>query len=262
MPIVRMWVFGLPSGPATREIRRRAKEATIVHRMTEKPLDAVLLKKVPLFAEFSDDDIAAVAALMQTRRFAKHAVLVYEGDPGDTLFIVMRGNVAVTRISNDGKETILSILKEGDFFGEMGVLDGSPRSATIKALSEASVAVLARDDFLNLLSKSPQMGVTLVLALSGRLRATNQAMQAAAYQDIRTRLASLLLNLEKNFGEKTETGTRLTLRLTNQEMANMVGTTRETVNRMLNKFWDEKLIDMRTTNIIVTDSARLQTLLG
>ncbi|MBC5824653.1 MAG: Crp/Fnr family transcriptional regulator [Candidatus Eremiobacteraeota bacterium] len=230
--------------------------------MTEKTLDAALLKKVPLFVEFSDPDLAAVAALTQTRKFSKHAVLVYEGDPGDSLFIVIHGNVAVTRVSNDGKETILSILKSGDFFGEMGVLDASPRSATIKALGEAHVAVLARDDFLDLLGKSPQMGVSLVLALSGRLRATNQAMQAAAYQDIRTRLASLLINLQKNFGEQTPAGTRLTLRLTNQEMANMVGTTRETVNRMLNRFWDEKLIDMKTANIVVTDGDRLQALLG
>jgi CRP/FNR family transcriptional regulator, cyclic AMP receptor protein len=233
-----------------------------MQRTTDKPLDAVMLKKVPLFAEFSDEDVAAVASLTQGRRYAKHAVLVYEGDPGDALFVVISGNVAVTRVSNDGKETILSILKEGDFFGEMGVLDASPRSATIKALRDAEVAILARKDFLELLGRNPQMCLSLVAALSSRLRATNQAIQANAYQDIRTRLASLLLNLERNFGEKVEGGTRLTLRLTNQEMANMIGTTRETVNRMLNKFWDEKLIDMRTANIVVADHAKLQSMLG
>jgi len=217
---------------------------------------------VPLFAEFSDADLVAVASLAQTRRYTKHAVLVYEGDPGDALFIVIAGNVAVTRVSNDGKETILSILKDGDFFGEMGVLDASPRSATIKALRDCEVAILARKEFLDLLVKSPHMSLSLVLALSSRLRATNQAIQAAAYQDIRTRLASLLLNLEKNFGEKAEGGIRLTLRLTNQEMANMIGTTRETVNRMLNRFWDEKMIDMRTANIVINDHDRLQAILG
>ncbi|HXW77381.1 MAG TPA: Crp/Fnr family transcriptional regulator [Candidatus Eremiobacteraceae bacterium] len=233
-----------------------------MQRTTDRPLDAAMLKKVPLFAEFSDADLAAVSSLMQGRRYAKHAVLVYEGDPGDALFIVISGNVAVTRVSNDGKETILSILKEGDFFGEMGVLDASPRSATIKALRDAEVAILARKDFLDLLGRNPHMCLSLVGALSARLRATNQAIQANAYQDIRTRLASLLLNLERNFGEKVDGGTRLSLRLTNQEMANMIGTTRETVNRMLNKFWDEKLIDMRTANIVVVDHARLQAMLG
>jgi CRP-like cAMP-binding protein len=232
-----------------------------VQRTSEKPLDASLLKKVPLFAEFGDEELTAVAALVQTRRFAKHAVLVYEGDPGDALYIVVKGNVAVTRLSNEGKESILSILKEGDFFGEMGVLDASPRSATIKALGEVEVAILSRRDFLDMLARSAQMSLRLVLTLSSRLRATNQAIQAASYQDIRTRLASLLLNLEKNFGERVEGGTRLTLRLTNQEMANMIGTTRETVNRMLNRFWDEKLIDMRTANVVIIEHDKLQAIL-
>lgn len=228
--------------------------------MSDKTLDAALLRKVPLFAEFGDEDLAAVAALMQTRKYPRHAVLVYEGDPGDALFIVISGNVAVTRVSNEGKETILSILKEGDFFGEMGVLDGSPRSATIKAQADVEVAMLPRKEFLDLLGRSPLMSLRLVLALSARLRNTNQAMQAVAYQDVRTRLASLLLNLEKNFGEKVVGGTRLTLRLNNQEMANMIGTTRETVNRMLNRFWDEKVIDMRSANIVVTDVDKLHSM--
>jgi CRP/FNR family cyclic AMP-dependent transcriptional regulator len=232
-----------------------------VQKTFDRPLDGALLKKVPLFAEFGDDDLAAIASLMQSRRFAKHAVLVYEGDPGDALFIVVKGNVAVTRLSNEGKESILSILKEGDFFGEMGVLDASPRSATIKALGDVEVAMLSRKDFLDLLGRSPNMSLSLVMTLSSRLRATNQAIQAASYQDIRTRLAALLLNLEKNFGERVEGGTRLTLRLTNQEMANMIGTTRETVNRMLNRFWDEKLIDMRTANVVITDREKLQAIL-
>ena len=233
-----------------------------MQRTTDKPLDAALLKKVPLFAEFSDEDRTTVASLMIARHYPKHSVLVYEGDPGDALFIVVNGNVAVTRVSNDGKETILTILREGDFFGEMGVLDGSPRSATIKSLRDVDVAILARKDFLDLLAKSPAMSLSLVLALSSRLRETNQAIQAAAYQDIRTRLASLLIHLSKNFGEPADNGTRLTLRLTNQEMANMIGTTRETVNRMLNRFWDEKLIDMRTANIVITDMPKLKTIVA
>lgn len=232
-----------------------------MQRTSDKPLDAALLKKVPLFAEFSDEDRTMVATLMIMRHYPKHSVLVYEGDPGDALFIVVNGNVAVTRVSNDGKETILTILREGDFFGEMGVLDASPRSATIKALGDVEVAILSRKDFLDMLARSAQMSLRLVLTLSSRLRATNQAIQAASYQDIRTRLASLLINLEKNFGERVEGGTRLTLRLTNQEMANMIGTTRETVNRMLNRFWDEKLIDMRTANVVITDHDKLQAIL-
>ena len=229
---------------------------------TQITLDPRLLTKVPLFAALRDEDRAAVAPLMQTRHYPRHAILVREGDSGEGLFIILAGNVAVTRINSEGKETILSILKEGDFFGEMGVLDGSPRSATIKAHREVEVAILSRNDFLNLLGKSPQLAVSLVLALSARLRATNEAMQATAYQDIPTRLAALLLNLGKNFGEPMDGGVQITLRLTNQEMANMIGTTRETVNRTLNRFWDEKTIDMRTGNITILDAAKLEAMVS
>jgi len=226
------------------------------------PRDGSILAKVPLFASFSDEQRAAVATRLQTRRYPKHAVLVRENDPGDSLFIVLHGNVAVTRSAGDGKENILSILKEGDFFGEMGVLDASPRSATIKALDDVQVAILARDDFLDVLTGSPKMCVLLVLGLSARLRATNEAIQAAAFLDVPTRLASLLLNLGNNFGERTPDGVRLTLRLTNQEMANMIGTTRESVNRTLNRFWDDKLIDMHEAHIVIKSPAGISALAG
>jgi CRP/FNR family transcriptional regulator, cyclic AMP receptor protein len=228
--------------------------------MSDRAHDATILSKVPLFASFGDADRAAVAARMQTRRYSKGSLLVRENEPGESLFIVLRGNVAVTRATSDGKESILSILKEGDFFGEMAVLDESPRSATIKALKETETAILSREDFLDLLRSNPHMSLLLVVALSARLRATNEAIQAAAFQDIPTRLAALLLYLSKNFGEATPGGTRLTLRLTNQEMASMIGTTRESVNRTLNRFWDDKLIDMHESHIIISNPQGLEAL--
>lgn len=233
-----------------------------MQKASERTHDGAILSKVPLFESFSEADKATVAAHMQTRRYSKSAILVRENDPGDALFIVLRGNVAVTRTTSEGKENILSILKEGDFFGEMAVLDSSPRSATIKALQETEVAILSRDDFLDLLRSNPHMSLLLVLGLSARLRATNEAIQAAAFQDIPTRLAALLLYLSKNFGEDTPGGVRLTLRLTNQEMASMIGTTRESVNRTLNRFWDDKLIDMHDSHIVIKDKAGIEGIVG
>lgn len=231
-----------------------------MQNITDRAHDAAVLSKVPLFASFGEADRAAVAARMQTRRYSKGSILVRENDPGESLFIVLRGNVAVTRATADGKESILSILKEGDFFGEMAVLDESPRSATIKALKETEAAILSRDDLLDLLRSNPHMSLLLVVALSARLRATNEAIQAAAFQDIPTRLASLLVYLSKSFGEQIPQGTRLTLRLTNQEMASMIGTTRESVNRTLNRFWDDKLIDMHESHIIITNPQGVEAL--
>jgi CRP/FNR family cyclic AMP-dependent transcriptional regulator len=219
------------------------------------------LKAVPLFRDFSDEQIEAVSAVVSTQRIGRHRFVVREGDPGETFYVIAEGSVAVCRIAPDGRETILSILKEGDFFGEMSVLDSSLRSASIKTLTEVELGIIKREDFLDLLDNNPQIGKLLVIELSDRLRAANQLIAATTSQDIRSRLASLLLNLSENFGEPTENGIRISLRLTNQEMANMIGTTRETVNRTLNRFWDDRLIDMRTSHVVITDRSRLKALI-
>jgi CRP/FNR family transcriptional regulator, cyclic AMP receptor protein len=224
-------------------------------------IDVASIRRVPLFRDFADDEAAAVAATVTDRHYAKHQFIVREGDPGDTFFILVKGSVSVCRIAPDGRETILSILKEGDFFGEMSMFDSSLRSASIKTLTEVEVGAIRQADFLTLLDRNPRIGRSLVIALSERLRAANALIAATTSQDIRARLASLLLNLGDQFGERVDNGTRITLRLTNQEMANMIGTTRETVNRTLNRFWDDKLVDMRTAHVVIVEPDRLRALI-
>lgn len=215
------------------------------------------LRSVPLFRDFDDAELAEVAQLVAPRRFSKHQTIFREGDPGQTFYLILSGSVAIVRVAPDGRETILSILKERDFFGEMSIFDTAVRAASVRTLTDVEVGAIERDDFLALIDRSPRIGRLLVIALSERLRAANKLISATTSQDIRSRLASLLVNLSQNFGEPVANGTRITLRLTNQEMANMIGTTRETVNRTLNRFWDERLIDMRTSNIVVTEVEKL-----
>lgn len=224
-------------------------------------IDPAILRNIPLFREFEDAQLEAIASTVSIRGFHKHEFIVKEGDAGDTFYIIIEGSVAVTRVASDGRETILSILKENDFFGEMSLFDSSLRSASIKTLTDVTVGVIEQIDFMNLLDRSPKIGRHLVIELSQRLRAANHLIAATTSQDIRARLASLLLNLTQNFGEPVENGTKITLRLTNQEMANMIGTTRETVNRTLNRFWDERLIDMRTAHVVVVESEKLRSLI-
>jgi CRP/FNR family transcriptional regulator len=223
-------------------------------------IDTGLLRRVPLFQGFSEQQLGDVARLVKIRRFGKHELVVREGDPGEAFYVILGGTVAIVRTSTDGRETILSILKDRDFFGEMSVLDTSTRSASVRAMTNVVLGVIERDPFLDLIDHTPGIGRLLVVALSERLRAANQLITSTASQDIRSRLATLLLNLMQSFGEPTETGTRISLRLTNQELANMIGTTRETVNRTLNRFWDEHMIDMRTTHIVLTDLEKLRAL--
>jgi CRP/FNR family cyclic AMP-dependent transcriptional regulator len=219
-----------------------------------------LLRAVPLFRDFDPSELSEVAQLVTTRRYAKHETIFREGDPGQTFYLILTGSVAIVRIAADGKETILSLLKKSDFFGEMSIFDTAVRAASVRTLTSVEVGAIERNDFLALIDRSPRIGRLLVIALSDRLRAANKLISATTSQDIRSRLAALLLNLMANFGEVAPTGTKITLRLTNQEMANMIGTTRETVNRTLNRFWDERLIDMRTSNVIVVEPDKLTAL--
>jgi CRP-like cAMP-binding protein len=224
-------------------------------------IDVATIRRVPLFRDFADDEAAAVAATVTVRSYGKHQFVVRENDPGDTFYLLVKGSVSVCRIAPDGRETILSILKEGDFFGEMSMFDSQLRSASIKTLTDVEVGEIHQSDFMTLLDRNPRIGRSLVIALSERLRAANALIAATTSQDIRARLASLLLNLANQFGEHVDIGTRITLRLTNQEMANMIGTTRETVNRTLNRFWDDHLVDMRTAHVVIIDPDRLRALI-
>lgn len=224
--------------------------------------DIAFLRNVPLFAGLSESDLEALAASFRTRSYKKRDVLVYEGDESDSLFVITRGHVAITQINAEGKETVLSLLKEGEVFGEMGVLDGAPRSASAAALRDVQALVLPRDAFLELLEQRPLMHRSVTAALCAKLRATNRAVQAVSHLKMRERVADLLLMLGKNFGENVGSGTRLTLKLTHQQIANMIGGTRETVNRTLMSFWDERLIDMQSAHIVIPDTSKLAGMLA
>ena len=224
-------------------------------------IDVALVRSVPVFSDFSDAEIAAICSTVTKRQYGRHEFIVRESDTGDAFYLVIRGSVAVCHTAPDGQETILSILKEGDFFGEMAMFDSSLRSASIKTLTDVEVGLIYQETFLAMLERHPRLTRQFVVVLAERLRSANRLVATTTSQDARARVASLLLYLAERFGEPIETGTRITLRLTHQEMANMIGTTRETVNRALNRFWDEHLVDRRNPLLVLTDMNGLRALL-
>ena len=225
---------------------------------TALPIGNEALRAVPLFRDFEPAELTELARLITTQRFGKHQTIFREGEPGQSFYLILSGSVAIVHMVPDGRETILSILKERDFFGEMSIFESALRAASVRTLTDVEVGIIDRADFLALIDRSPRIGRLLVTALSDRLRAANKIIASATSQDIRSRLAALLINLGQNFGEPTPLGSRISLRLTNQEMANMIGTTRETVNRTLNRFWDEHVIDMRTAHVVIVDPEKLK----
>ncbi len=220
------------------------------------------LQRITLFADLPPALLAVVNEACVMRQRPKDALLLCEGEVADGLYLLFAGSVAAVRAGSDGRETIVALLKEGDFFGETSIFDGSPCPASIRAVTAVELGVLEQPALVALLEQHAAFGRALVLGLVQRLREANTLFAVTTAADIRARLALLLLQLADHFGEPAEPGMRIRLRLTNQQLADMIGTTRETVNRTLNKFWDEHLIDMRTAHITVLDREALAALVS
>ncbi|MDH3212120.1 MAG: Crp/Fnr family transcriptional regulator [Myxococcales bacterium] len=188
------------------------------------------LRTIPLFAAVGSDDLEAVASLLIERRFPKNKTIVEEGTPGDYMYVVREGRVKVTKLSGDGREKILEMLGAGSFFGELSLLDGAPRSASVKALTETRILALSRNDFLALLQRSPDLAMAVIQELTARLRQMDDQASALSFQRVKERTQGLLLRLAR---EGPEGGRRATPALTHQQIADMIGTSRETVTRVV-----------------------------
>ncbi len=190
-----------------------------------------LLRAVPLFQGVEDEDLDRVGSLLIERRHPRGATIVEEGLEGDSLYIIREGRVKVTKLSEDGREKILEMLGAGDFVGEMALLERAPRSATVQALTPVVVWALSRGDFLGVLRKSPDLSLSVIQELSRRLRVVNHQASALTFQRVQDRTRDLLVRLAKEDGP--EPGRRITPPLTHQQIADMVGTARETVTRVV-----------------------------
>ena len=198
-----------------------------------------LLRKVPLFAGLKEEEFRALVEVTILRRFRKNSLILVAEEEGSTLFIIHKGRVKVSILSEDGREIVLSILGDGEFFGEMSLLDGLPRSATVTALEDTEALVLRREGFLRLIEHIPQIAIKLMAELTSRLRKTDQKVESLALMDVAGRIASAVLQLAADGGEETSEGIVVRNRPTHQLLANMTGSTRETVSRVLKQFQEE-----------------------
>lgn len=210
-----------------------------------------LLKRVPLFEGLNDGELSALSQVALPRVFPKDRVVIMAEDEGDTLFLIHRGQVKVSIVSEDGREVILSILGEGDFFGEMSLLDGNPRSANVTTMSETELLMIRRPDFLRLIQKDPQIAIKLLSVLASRLRKTDRKIEGLALSDVTGRITQTLLQLAEEQGSPTPDGILVKNRPTHQELANMSGTTRETVSRVLKRLENQGYIAHKGKNLLI-----------
>jgi CRP/FNR family transcriptional regulator, cyclic AMP receptor protein len=193
-----------------------------------------LLGATPLFAVLSLEDLTELARTTRTRVYQRGDVIFRKDDPGYTLYIIVKGAVKISVSSSEGDEIILAIFTAGQFFGEMALFDELPRSADAEAIETTEVLTVQREDLIRLLERRPRMAIVQLLKVLGqRIRATDELLQDAAFLDIPARLAKRLLDLAEAHGEKQQHGVKINLRLTQQDLASMIGARRENVNRAL-----------------------------
>jgi CRP/FNR family transcriptional regulator, cyclic AMP receptor protein len=215
------------------------------------------LKRVPLFSDLSEVELARFTDVVREREYPKNSVILFEDDPGDALFIVSSGQVKVVLIGEDGREVILSVLSDGDFFGEMSLIDDEPRSAHVIAMKDSALLVLRRDDFQQQIQALPSIALKVLKVLVGRLRRADAKIGGLVLLDVNGRVAKLLLDLADEGG-----GPRITRKLTHHTIAQMIGSSRETVSRAMRELTDRGLIDVSRREITIKNRDGLATLAG
>ncbi|MSR84508.1 MAG: Crp/Fnr family transcriptional regulator [Candidatus Latescibacteria bacterium] len=209
------------------------------------------LRQVSLFRRLDETQLQVLASLVVERSFAKGELIILAEAEGDALFVIEQGQVKVGLIHEDGREVILSFLGPGEVFGELALLDNKPRSATVTATAPTSLLVLYRADFLRLLLGTPQIAVSLLEELAERLRRTDQQLEGLALFNVASRLAKTLLRLALERGVEVAEGYALEVPPTHQQLANMTGSTRETVSRVLKQLESQGYIARHEGQILI-----------
>jgi len=219
-----------------------------------------LLSRHFLLAQLAPGELDRVLGIVTERQLKNGQVIFQKGDPGASLMAVLHGRVKIGAYSEDGKEIILNIVEPGQIFGEIALLDGKERTADATAMGPTTLLVLDRRDFIPFLEKNPKIAVRLIEVLCERVRRTSEMIESVAFLEYSARLAKLLLRLAENYGEETEDGVRINLRISQQDLGNLIASTRESVNRQLNAWAEEGVIELERGQITILDSDALEDL--
>lgn len=211
-----------------------------------------------LLRHLRPEELRRVAAAAFVARHPANATIFKKGDDGASMMAVVRGKVKISTFSDEGKELVLNIIDQGGIFGEIAVLDGQPRSADAVALEETDLLVLGRAQLLPLLTGDPEVVARLLTVLCQRIRHTSEHLEDAMLRDAPARLARWLLRLAEAFGRSDADGTRLAIKLSQQQIGSLVGTSRENVNRHLNEWQRAGHIAIEAGSIVLRDPKLLE----
>ena len=217
-----------------------------------------VLREAPLFEALSEEDARALRSGVIDVHLDRGERLFAEGDAGDKLYIILVGKIKLTKAAPDGRENLLSVHGPGEMFGELSLFDPRPRTSSATAVTNARLAGLAHDDLRTWLSSRPEVAMHLLQALAQRLRRINEVKADLVFTDVPGRVAKALLDLSERFGNPHPEGTQVNHDLTQEELAQLVGASRETVNKALADFAARGWIQLAAKSVLVTDPDRLR----
>ena len=217
------------------------------------------LKKIYLFSGLNDDELAEIAAFTLERRYQKGRIIFVEEEPGEAIYFLKSGLIKVSKQDGEGREHTLHYVNPGDVFAEVMLFDAGGYPATAEVVEDAEIGLIRNRDMDRALIKNPGMTLEMLKIMARRLRNAQQQIMELALKDTTRRLAGLLLKLAEEHGVLRNNGVLISLPLTNQELANLVGTSRETVNRILSEFRRRKAITVVKQEGIVVNRAKLET---
>jgi CRP/FNR family transcriptional regulator, cyclic AMP receptor protein len=221
-------------------------------------VDQDVVRRAPLFAALDDEAASTLMQSMTQRHLERGDVLFNEGDQGDRLYVIGEGKIKLGRRSSDGRENLVAILGPGEMFGELSLFDPGPRTMTATAVAETQLMGIGHDDLSGLLAGRPEVAKVLLAALAKRLRRTNENLADLVFTDVPGRVAKALLDLSSRFGRPTEDGILVSHDLTQEELAQLVGASRETVNKALADFASRGWLRLEARAVLIHDVERLK----
>lgn len=216
-------------------------------------MDIHELKMIPLFSELDDKALEDISRMSVRQTYKKDNMVLIEEEIGSTMFVILRGRVKISRISDEGREVILSILVDGDFFGEMSILDGQTRSANAVTLEDSELMLIQRENFLLILRDYPQVAINLLKELAHRLRRSDEQIKSLSLQNAMGKVASTILRIADDSGIIKHGQVEISQLPPQQDLANMAGTSRETISRVIKSLGQMGYVKKAGSKLIILD---------
>jgi CRP-like cAMP-binding protein len=218
------------------------------------------LREIPFFETLTSQEAGEISRYFINEEFRKKQLIFSEGDPSEWLFVVIRGKVKITKLSNEGKEIILEIISPLDFFGGVAVVRGFPYPANAVAMESTRTLKVSRKNLMTIMDRFPNLMFSMAINIGDRIKGSHEMLKSIALEKVESRIASLLIKLADKAGEKTDEGMLINMNLTRQDIAEMVGTTVETSIRTTSKLSKAGILSSKAGKIVIKNLAKLRSL--